>query len=440
MAIDPRIALGFQQPEYHSPINALAGALQVQGLARQNELGALDMQERKAAAAEREGLRNYLSGSPSLDTPEGQAGLYKVAPTQAGAILKSRQDISKEAAAQKKLEVDTKGAELKQKHDAITFNLQALGGVSNPQQAAEWINGGVKSGLIGMQQAQQSLQGLQTESQTPQGFEEWKQKQKAAGMTLAQQSEQAMKQLEFAYRQKNDAANRGVTIRGQDLSAETTRRGQNMVDTRSRETTAATLTKPFEVTGPDGLPLLVQQDKQGNITPVQGFGPKSGSAKPLNDTQAKALLFGTRMQEANKTLEGIEGKYSPAAINAKTGAENLPLIGGLAGMAGNYALSEQDQQAEQAQRDFINAVLRRESGAVISEAEFANAKKQYFPQPNDKTANLEQKSRNRKLAIDGLLAEVPEGRRASITPKPTGAGFSDADKERRYQEWKAQQK
>jgi hypothetical protein len=192
--------------------------------------------------------------------------------------------------------------------------------------------------------------------------------------------------------------------------------GEVLTDQRSREVVSATMSKPFEVTGPDGLPVLVQQDKQGNIKPVQGYTPKTGSSKPLTDAQAKALLFGTRMQEANKVLESVAGQYFPAAVNAKVSAERLPLIGGAAGMAGNAMLSAEAQQAEQAQRDFINAVLRRESGAVISDSEFANANKQYFPQPNDKPGTLAQKKRNRELAISGLLAEVPEGRRQSITP------------------------
>lgn len=192
-------------------------------------------------------------------------------------------------------------------------------------------------------------------------------------------------------------------------------RGQNMVDARSRESASAAMTKPFEVTGQDGLPVLVQQDRQGNIVPVQGFGPKSGASKPLNDSQAKALLFGSRMQEAEKVLGSLEGKYSPAAINAKVTAENAPLIGGIAGMAGNALLSDEGQKAEQAQRDFINAVLRRESGAAISASEFENARKQYFPQPNDKPGNIAQKKANRELAIKGLLAEVPEGQRRSLS-------------------------
>ena len=140
-----------------------------------------------------------------------------------------------------------------------------------------------------------------------------------------------------------------------------------------------------------------------------------GKSKELTDAQAKANLFGTRMAEADRILGSLEGKYSPSKVNAKVSAGDLPIVGGVAGFAGNAMLSEADQQAEQAQRDFINAVLRRESGAVIAPSEFANAAKQYFPQPNDKPGTLAQKARNRKLAIEGLMAEVPENRR----PQPS---------------------
>lgn len=202
------------------------------------------------------------------------------------------------------------------------------------------------------------------------------------------------------------------------LSAATQRRGQDLVNARAVEANAAALTKPFEVTGPDGNPLLVQQDKRGNIMPVQGFGPKSGAAKPLTDSQAKALLFGSRAQESNKILADLGDNYSPAAIYGKQTAGRIPLIGGALEAGANAMLSDNNQKAEQAQRDFVNAVLRRESGAVIAESEFANAQKQYFPQPGDSAAVKAQKARNRQIAIQGLLAEVPAGQRQQLA-QPT---------------------
>lgn len=131
-------------------------------------------------------------------------------------------------------------------------------------------------------------------------------------------------------------------------------------------------------------------------------------SKPPTEGQAKALMFGSRMAIADEILSDLTGKYSPAAVNAKTASESMPLIGGLAGLAGNAVLSDSDQQAEQAQRDFINAVLRRESGAVIADTEFRNAAKQYFPQPGDSKAVLVQKAANRRTAIAGMKAEFGE--------------------------------
>jgi hypothetical protein len=66
------------------------------------------------------------------------------------------------------------------------------------------------------------------------------------------------------------------------------------------------------------------------------------------------------------------------------------------------ALSANSQKAEQAQRNFVNAVLRQESGAAIADTEFANAKKQYFPQPGDGPDVIAQKAANRKTVIAGF--------------------------------------
>lgn len=188
------------------------------------------------------------------------------------------------------------------------------------------------------------------------------------------------------------AANRAVTMRG-----------QNMTDARAREATAATMTKPFEVTGPDGNNILVQQDKQGNIRPVEGYRPKGGE-KPLNENQSKALLFGTRMQEAGKVLDALEQAGTTTSIPGARAGYGV-------GATLNFFSSAQQQQLNQAKRDFLNAVLRRESGAVIADSEFANGDQQYFPQQGDSKEVIAQKKRNRELATELILREVPADRR-----------------------------
>lgn len=125
--------------------------------------------------------------------------------------------------------------------------------------------------------------------------------------------------------------------------------------------------------------------------------------KPLNDVQSKALQFGTRMRAAGAVLDGLaaRGVDQPGLI--KRAADTVGL-----GTAANWTQSGEQQQVEQAQRDFINAVLRRESGAAIAESEFANARQQYFPQIGDSPEVIAQKRKNREIAAAGVLAEVPD--------------------------------
>jgi hypothetical protein len=136
------------------------------------------------------------------------------------------------------------------------------------------------------------------------------------------------------------------------------------------------------VTGPDGQPLA----------------PRAA----MTEFQGKSAVFGDRAAEADRLITELTGMYNPSAVNAKVSAGEVPLIGGALGSLANAALSAEGQRAEQAQRDFINAVLRQESGAAIGASEFDNARKQYFPQPNDKAENIAQKARNRRLAVQGL--------------------------------------
>jgi hypothetical protein len=128
-----------------------------------------------------------------------------------------------------------------------------------------------------------------------------------------------------------------------------------------------------------------------------------GSRAPLNDTQAKALQFGTRMQEAGKNLDQLaaQGVDQPGLIKRLAGD-------GAIGNALNWTQSPEQQQVEQSQRDYINAVLRRESGAAIADSEFNNARKQYFPQVGDSPEVTEQKRQNREIATAGIMAEVPD--------------------------------
>jgi hypothetical protein len=169
--------------------------------------------------------------------------------------------------------------------------------------------------------------------------------------------------------------------------------------------------------------------------------------KPLTEYQGKSLAYGLRSQDANDVIEKIGTNYSPLAIDAYKKVEGVPGVG-----TGAYALlSDTDKQVSQAQRNFVNAVLRQESGAVISKEEFVNAQKQYFPQPGDDAATLQQKSDNRKRVISSFktsAGRTVEGEFARPAPttapsapsyivnKKTGKTMVSTDGEKTWQEVK----
>lgn len=131
----------------------------------------------------------------------------------------------------------------------------------------------------------------------------------------------------------------------------------------------------------------------------------------LNNTEALNTGFALRAGESHDVITGLEGQgLNMGAMMA----QSLPLG------VGNYMVSPEYQQYAQAQRDFVNAVLRRESGAVISDQEFANAAQQYFPQPGDSPEVIAQKRRNRETAIEGMRIGAGAGI-AALPQRPAAA-------------------
>jgi hypothetical protein len=117
--------------------------------------------------------------------------------------------------------------------------------------------------------------------------------------------------------------------------------------------------------------------------------------KPSGD-QSKAALFGKRMEQA----EGVFDNLTKMGFDRTSG-----FMAASAVVPTNKGKPKELQQQEQAERNFINAVLRRESGASISPTEFESAEKQYFPRWGDDPDTVEQKRQNRLLAIEGMRAE-----------------------------------
>lgn len=168
---------------------------------------------------------------------------------------------------------------------------------------------------------------------------------------------------------------------------------------------------PFQL--PDGSVGYVQPGNKPGAAPQVMSGSdgkpiiKPTEEKPLTEGQAKALAFSARMLAADQKLAELSRK----GVNVSVPGADAPFG---VGTAVNAVQGEAQQMLDQAKRDFINATLRRESGAVIGKDEFINADKQYFPQIGDSRAVIEQKARNRRTAIEGVRADVPKGKQGEV--------------------------
>ena len=141
--------------------------------------------------------------------------------------------------------------------------------------------------------------------------------------------------------------------------------------------------------------------------PVQGKSTVTAE-KALTESQGNATAYGLRMKEAEAILEDLakQGVLRGAMVEA------VPFVGGAYGKALPSALggtSQQEQQVNQAKSNFITAVLRKESGAVISDSEFAREDEKYFPQVNDGPGVIKQKANARRLAIEAMKFQAGPG-------------------------------
>lgn len=154
-----------------------------------------------------------------------------------------------------------------------------------------------------------------------------------------------------------------------------------------------------------GKPVFSDKSGTGSMA---GFTYKDAAgntitigAPDLNQDKSNALTFGRRVQKANDILAGVE----IAGTDFFQNALNFVPFG-----AGRYFQNEQFKSYDDARRDFVNAVLRRESGAAIAESEFESANRQYFPVPGDSQRQIDEKRQRREQAAMLLIAASgPEG-------------------------------
>lgn len=164
---------------------------------------------------------------------------------------------------------------------------------------------------------------------------------------------------------------------------------------------------------------------------------EAGKTPDLKDWQVQSATYGKRLQQAEDVFGDLESKgYDRGTFGE--GAKDL--LSGLPGAG--HLTNELLKRQQQAERNFVTATLRKESGAAISNSEFKNAEQQYFPRAGDTPEVLAQKRANRKQVIEGMkLGAGPAWAQLPQIASEVGAGTAPAaasvDKLKRLQELRA---
>jgi hypothetical protein len=189
-------------------------------------------------------------------------------------------------------------------------------------------------------------------------------------------------------------ANRGVQMRG-----------QNLVNQRARESNSS------GAKAPSGYRYL----PNGNLEPIPGGPGIKTSSEKLTEGMRSTGQYAARMKASEDLLSKTK-EQKPGIIEKG--------VGMMGETATNMTRSPDRQKALQAQRDWVRAKLRKESGAAIGVDEMNNEILTYFPQIGDSQGVIAQKKQAREQAINGMI----ESSGGAYNPPITSDVRSEADK------------
>lgn len=171
------------------------------------------------------------------------------------------------------------------------------------------------------------------------------------------------------------------------------------------------LTKAMNSTPQEATAMLA---RYGTKTIVSGGGSGSGGAasgKAPTVTQMQYGNYAPRLLMADKTIKDLTSSVSGMSPFTFGIYDNLP----------SFLQPSDIQQYNQAKLNFINAVLRQESGAAISASEYDKYAKQYFPVPGDSQATIDQKRQNREQVIQSYIKNAGPAYSSPVADTGTGA-------------------
>lgn len=408
MPLDPNIIAGIKPAQFDlsqfSPMNAMTNVMKFRQADEASQLNALKMQEAQAAVTKRNALSKLDPSAPDYGTKLSKIDF------ELGSKFRTEQAATgASTASRKKSEFELKTAQ-GNFLDKLKRELS-----SNPSD----------ENVVAFGQDAE-LQGLYTPAQVKNTVDQ------LLAMPPQQRAAVLAKSGSSAADLKPPAPAAPPSMVGEFNFAKTPEGGnfkgsfQDFVTARAAASRAPAQPRAesplVAVVGPDGKSIYVSREEalRNRMTPAP---TTEQDAKPLNENQANATAYGLRMKEANSILEDLskKGVLKGAVI------ERTPLIGSALGQSLPSVLggtSSAQQQVNQAKSNFITAVLRKESGAVISDSEFEREDQKYFPQINDNQDVIKQKEKARKLAIQAIEVQAGPGAKniREYNPRAGAAG------------------
>lgn len=181
-------------------------------------------------------------------------------------------------------------------------------------------------------------------------------------------------------------------------------------------------------------------------------GTTLGAAKPnasnakLTESQEKSYLFYNLMKNAEPEIIGAlaSARIRPTAVSTYLGANSvadIPVVGKAVGAVAkplaNANLNEEEQKLIRAGKDFAAGVLRKESGAAVTNSELMETMERYFPGMfGDKPGMTEAKNRARQQYMQTMEQEATPAIQYYSRQKP-GAGTPPPPAVPSFEEWLA---
>ncbi|KPK69945.1 MAG: hypothetical protein AMJ84_08645, partial [Acidithiobacillales bacterium SM23_46] len=155
----------------------------------------------------------------------------------------------------------------------------------------------------------------------------------------------------------------------------------------------------YPINPPTGF--VVETTAEGGTRIVQG----PGAGQTFREQESKDIVYAARAEGALADLEPVAEELANLAPRL---FEYVPLG------QGRQFQSPEYQRANVAAMEFLAAILRKDTGAAITQKEIDIYGQTYLPQPGDSPQALEQKTRARRRAIDALRAPMSKAAQGAV--------------------------